>query len=117
MTFVRKGAFRSPEHREQYLTRCSDVVAGWRAAGPQLLTPETDPAKEGCPTGAQVLDDELTRPHGVYLFRHRMLPVKYFAPNFEPPYDTDEKRAVIAKVLGRKWDEDAQEWTARQVNY
>ena len=112
MTFVRKAAFRSPEHRVEYMRKCSEAVARWRELGPQLLTPECDPNQEGYP-GENVLDNELTHPHGVYLFRHRMLPTKYFAPNFEPPYDTAEKREIIAKVLGRKWDEHDRVWKNR----
>lgn len=115
MTFVRKAAFRSPEHRAQYLSRCSDVVSRWRADGPRLLTPECNFAVAGCVPVQRVLGDELVRPHGVYLFRHRMHPVHYFPPNFEPPYDTAEKRAVIEAVLSRKWDERSLEWTDRAV--
>ena len=109
MTFVRKAAFRSPQHRLEYMKHCSAVVEQWRSQGPQLLTPETDPSQPGCPTQQQVLGDELTNPHGLYLFRHRLLPVQYFAP----PYDTPEKRDIILKVLGRKWDEHAGEWKRR----
>jgi hypothetical protein len=113
MTFVRKAAFRSPEHRAQYMSECSGAVARWRQQGPQRLTPEQDPAVHGCVPEESVLGEELTRPHGVYLFRHRMLPMQYFAPNFEPPYDTPEKRAVISKILDRKWDEHTREWKKR----
>lgn len=113
MTFVRKAAFRSPQHRAEYMEQCSEAVGRWRAQGAQTLTPETDPSQPGCPTQQQVLGEELTSPHGLYLFRHRMLPIQYFAPNFEPPYDTPEKRAVISRVLGRKWDEHAGEWKRR----
>lgn len=51
------------------------VVAEWRAAGPALLEPETDPSAPGYPTVDQVLGEELSSPHGVYLYKHRNEPV------------------------------------------
>ena len=45
-----------------------------------------------------------------YLFRHRNDIVEYFPPNFHPPYDTPEKRAIITAVLSRQWDEHTLSW-------
>ena len=91
-----------------YFRHCNDVVSEWRSQGPQCLEPESDPTAAGCPP--QPLQDEMEHPHGVYLFRHRNLPVKYFAPNFHPPYDTPEKRELIAATLSKTWDEKTLSW-------
>ncbi len=39
-------------------------------------------------------------------------PGRYFAPNFHPPYDTPEKRKLIADVLGREWHSPTLSWVA-----
>lgn len=109
MTFVRKAAWRSPEHMRQYFADVHAVVAEWRAAGPTLLEPESDPAAAGHP-GDKALGDELSSPHGIYLFKHRNEPVEYFAPNFHPPYDTPEKRQIIKNVLAKEWHEPTLSW-------
>ena len=36
--------------------------------------------------------------------------MRYFAPNWGPPYDTEDKRRVIAHVLRRLWDPDNKIW-------
>jgi hypothetical protein len=109
MTFVRKAAFRSADHMVSYFEACSAVVEAWRRQGPVLLEGEVDASIPGYP-GAATLGKELTEPHGVYLFRHRNLPIKYFPPNFHPPYDTPEKQELISKVLSKKWNENLLQW-------
>lgn len=110
MTFVRKAGWRSPEHMREYFSDVHDVVAEWRAAGPVHLEPESDPAAPGCPSGDQLLGEELASPHGIYLFKTRSEPVEYFAPNFHPPYDTSEKRAIIREVLAKEWHPPSLSW-------
>jgi len=110
MTFVRKSAWRSAEHLRAYFSHCDEVVRTWRLQGPQLLEPETDPSQPGYPVDP--VDNELTEPHGVYLFKDRNTIIKYFAPNFHPPYDTPEKRAIIQRVLSKTWDETTLSWTS-----
>jgi hypothetical protein len=39
-------------------------------------------------------------------------PGRYFAPNFHPPYDTPEKRKLIADVLSREWHSPTLSWVA-----
>lgn len=91
-----------------YFAKCNDAVLKWRAKGPQLLEPPLDPNSPGYPT--HPLDDELENPHGVYLFRHRNLPIRYFAPNFHPPYDTPEKIEIIEKFINKTWNEQTLNW-------
>jgi len=110
MTFVRKAAWRSPEHMRRYFADVHSVVAEWRKAGPKHLEPELHPDAQGCPSGGQLLGEELTSPHGIYLFKHRNEPVEYFAPNFHPPYGTPEKRKIIRDVLAKQWHSPTLEW-------
>lgn len=109
MTFVRKAAFRSPEHMRSYFESCNAVIERWRQRGPVSLQGEHLSGSVGHP-GSGVLGKELSEPHGVYLFRHRNLPIRYFAPNFLPPYDTPEKQEIIRKVLGKCWNEGTLQW-------
>eukprot|EP01052_Picozoa_sp_SAG31_P009084 SAG31_NODE_470_length_15239_cov_19.376288_3_plen_121_part_00 len=109
MTFVRKAGFRSADHMRQYFEHCDGVVRRWREGGPRFLEPETDPAAPGYP--ADPLGQELSAPHGLYLFRTRNQPVEYFAPNFHPPYDTAEKRKLIVDVLSKEWHSPTLSWT------
>jgi hypothetical protein len=99
VSLVRKAAWRSAVKMRDYFKNCSDAVARWRARGPVCLVPETDPSKPGFIGEKNALRDELTNPHGVYLYKTRQDVVDYFAPNFHPPYDTPEKRAIIEKWL------------------
>lgn len=92
----------------EYFSNCNEAVARWRERGPTLLEPERDPSAPGYPS--PILGDELVHPHGVYLFRHRKLPIRYYAPNFHPPYDTPENKAIIREILGRKWNEHSLQW-------
>lgn len=111
MTFVRKSAWRSPEKKLAYFAACNEVVRHWRSLGPQLLEPEKNPEALGYPKTP--LDNELQEPHGVYLFKDRNTPIKYFAPNFHPPYDTPEKRNIIRSVLSETWDENTLSWAKK----
>ena len=108
MTFVRKSAWRSKEHMREYFANCSKVVKEWRKLGPLCLEPENNPMNTGYISNP--LDNELTEPHGVYLFRDRLNIIKYFAPNFHPPYNTPEKREIIRRVLSVQWDEKNLRW-------
>ncbi len=92
----------------EYFAMCNDVVSQWRLECPKFLEPESDPTKQGFPNPP--LDSELDSPHGVYLFRHRNLPIRYFPPNFHPPYNTPEKREIIASVLQKQWNERTLQW-------
>jgi hypothetical protein len=93
-----------------YFGKCNEAVSKWRARGPQLLEPPSNADTPGYPKIP--LNDELEHPHGVYLFRHRNLPIRYFAPNFHPPYDTSDKREVIAKYVNKAWDEQTLDWVS-----
>eukprot|EP01051_Picozoa_sp_SAG22_P013798 SAG22_NODE_1590_length_4048_cov_3.816156_1_plen_644_part_00 len=104
MTLTRNGQFRSADSMNQYLAQASAVIEQWRQRGPQLLQPEVDPTQPGYPS--PVLGAELTDPHGIHLFRDRNTPLHYFAPNFLPPYNSSEKRKVIAEVLSKLWNDE-----------
>lgn len=108
MTFLRKAAWRNEKKMVQYFAACDRAVRQWRTQGATLLEPEQDPGAPGYP--AEPLGQELTHPYGVYLFKTRAEPVEYFSPNFHPPYDTPDKRKLIAKFLARVWDEDSLSW-------
>jgi len=97
-TMVRKAGFRDAAAWKAYFAHCSAVVAEWRARGPVLLEAEE---KDPSTTGAV---------GGLYFFRDANRVVGYVEPNFLPPYNTPEKRALIQKVLSRRWDQDRLEW-------
>ena len=97
VSFVRKAAWRSAEKMCDYFKNCSDAVARWSARGPIGLEPETNLSEPGFVGEKKALRNELTNPHGVYLYKTRQDVVDYFAPNFHPPYNTPEKRAIIEK--------------------
>ena len=99
MTFVRKAAWRSAEHFRQYFSDVHDVVAEWRSQGPTLLEPEKDPAAAGHPTGPNLIGEELSAPHGVYLFKTRNEIVEYFPPNFHPPCVQDAHDGNLPSAL------------------
>lgn len=91
-----------------YFAHCSEIVRKWRERGSTCLEGEMDVGQPGHVSRA--LGAELTNPHGVYLFRHRNMPIQYFPPNFHPPYDSLEKRKIIQDVLSRKWNEHNLQW-------
>jgi hypothetical protein len=95
---------------QEYFSKCNDVVSTWRKLGPQLLYPETDSSKPGYISPENAVDNELQCPHGLYLFKHRNQIVKYFAPNFHPPYNTIEQQAIIHNILSMQWDEHTLNW-------
>jgi hypothetical protein len=104
MTMTRNGQWRNAAAMHQYLSNVSDVVGEWRSRGPTFLAGETDPQAPGFPN--PVLGDELTKPHGIYLFRDRNTPMQYFAPNWPPPYNTTQKRGIIQQMLSEIWNPD-----------
>lgn len=92
-TIVRKAEFRSQEHKDAYFAMCKAVLAKWKLAGPQPLN-----TTQG--------EDQ----SGLWLFQDRTKATHFFAPNFLPPYDTEEKRQVILSYLTEEWDEKTLSW-------
>lgn len=90
-TIVRKAEFRSPEHRIQYFQMCAAAIKKWKEQGPQPLQA---PEPGACTFGS-----------GIYLFTDRNNISHKFEPNFLPPYDTPEKRRIIAKYIEEEWCE------------
>lgn len=115
-TIVRKAEFRSPQHRAEYFRKGKDIVKKWRTLGPQPLVP-VDMAKniERISTPKTVvkagtLGSSPEYQSGLWLFTDRKTPTHYFEPNFLPPYDTPEKRAIIYEVLREEWCETSVQW-------
>lgn len=90
-TIVRKAEFRSKEHRAEYFQMCREAINKWKEQGPQPLQA---PEQGACSFGS-----------GIYLFTDRNNISHKFEPNFLPPYDTPDKRQIIAEYLKEEWDE------------
>lgn len=95
-TIVRKAEFRSKEHEAEYFKMCSKTIQKWKEAGPQALQP---PESGACSFGS-----------GIYLFTDRNNITHKFEPNFLPPYDTPDKRAIIFEYLKEEWLENELKW-------
>ena len=95
-TIVRKAEFRSEEHQAEYFKMCAKTIQKWKEAGPQALQP---PESGACSFGS-----------GIYLFTDRNNITHKFEPNFLPPYDTADKRAIIFEFLKEEWDEKTLSW-------
>ena len=108
MTYVRHAQFRNQSAMNAYFEGASKTVEEWHKRGPVTLTPESDPTAKGFVSAP--LGEELRKPHGLYLFKTRAEPLRYFAPNWDGPYDTPEKQAVIHDVLRRIWDPATLTW-------
>jgi hypothetical protein len=54
--------------------------------------------------------DKMVHDAGIYLFRDRKTITHYFEPNFFPPYNTPEKKMIIAQILAEQWDESTLSW-------
>lgn len=122
-TILRKAEFRSEQHRQAYFAKCDEAVKQWRSKGPQpLVIPDKTGSKLNiskdikrvqCPKMV-VNGGELGSSHeyksGIWLFTDREHITHLFEPNFLPPYDTPEKRRIIADVLFEEWDEETLAW-------
>jgi len=115
-TIVRKAEFRSPQHRADYFKKCKEVVRKWREeVGPRpLVAPVTKNIQHvTCPktiVKAGTLGSAPAYKSGLWLFTDRNTPTHVFEPNFLPPYDTPEKRAIIYEILSEEWDEATLQW-------
>ena len=114
MTFVRKASWKNHNAKKEYFQNCSVIQQEWEINGPKLLKPVISNAcdETGTKSGAIIspIGEELIHPHGIYLFKDRKTIIKYFKPNFLPPYDTDDKIEIIRCVLAEKWDENKLKW-------
>jgi hypothetical protein len=95
-TILRKAEFRSPAHRAEYFKYCAKAIQKWKEQGPQPL--------QASEPGSCVFAS------GLYLFTDRNNISHKFEPNFLPPYDSPEKRKIIAAYLKEVWDEKTLEW-------
>ena len=95
-TIVRKAEFRSMEHKDEYFRKCARAIEKWKQQGPQPL--------QASEPGTCVFAS------GMYLFTDRNNISHKFDPNFLPPYDTPEKRKIIAQYLQEVWDEKTLQW-------
>jgi hypothetical protein len=103
-TIVRKCEFRSAYHRNQYIKKCDAVLKKWREAGPKPLN------EGGWDVDGKKLKDPPECTSGIWLFKDRNTITHFFPPNFLPPYDTPEKRKIIADCLKQEWDERTLSW-------
>lgn len=71
---------------------------------------DADDEKNKNKNNFQPLDDENVHPYGIYLFKDRKTIIKYFKPNFFPPYNDEGKRKIIENVLSKTWDETNMKW-------
>lgn len=126
MTIVRKASWKNNNAKREYFKNCCVIQEEWEKNGPKLLTPvipvipaipENAYNGNGAITGAISLpiDDELIHPNGIYLFKDRKTIIKYFKPNFLPPYDTNDKIEIIRSVLAEKWDENYLQWVPENI--
>jgi hypothetical protein len=122
-TILRKAEFRSEDHREAYFAKCAEVIKQWRSKGPQpLVLPDKTGSKQNisedivriqCPKMVVKGGELGSSPEyksGIWLFTDREHISHLFEPNFLPPYDTPEKRRIIADVLVEEWDEKTLKW-------
>jgi len=115
-TILRKAEFRSPQHREQYFDMCQKAVDEWKKDGPKPLVPPSpiDSEKIVCvKSGTDESSPEYQS--GLWLFTDRQNITHFFEPNFLPPYDTPEKRQLIADVLKEEWDEKTLSWKPSNI--
>jgi len=103
-TILRKAEFRSEKHRLGYFAKCNAAIQAWKAAGPQALN------SGGWDIKGKLLENPPKYMSGIYLFVDRENITHYFPPNFEPPYDTPEKRQIILDFLREEWDEKTLSW-------
>ena len=123
MTIVRKASWKNENAKKEYFKNCRIIQEEWEKNGPKLLNPYITVIPEnayngnGAISGAVTspIGDELIHPHGIYLFKDRKTIIKYFQPNFLPPYDTDEKIEIIRSVLAEKWDEKNLQWVSENI--
>ena len=83
---------------------CEAVLKQWRMRGPQPLNDGNWDA-DGAPWS-----ETTAHASGLWLFSDRNTVDELFVPNFLPPYDTADKHAVIAQVLGEEWDPGSLKW-------
>ena len=107
---MRKAEFRSKDHELQYFAKCHTVIEKWREDGPKPLN--TDALDEnGKPLKKKTSNDSDAQYNsGLWLFTDRENIDHFFPPNFLPPYDTPEKRKIIAHFLSEEWDEKRLHW-------
>lgn len=98
------------QHRAGYFAKCDAAIQAWKTAGPKALN------SGGWDIKGKPLENAPTYTSGIYLFVDRQNISHYFPPNFEPPYDTLEKRKIILDVLSEEWDEKTLSWISVDGN-
>jgi hypothetical protein len=103
LTLAKKVRWKTVKHMNKYFSQCEGVIDSWRDQGPQFLSPDAGFIEGGATT------EEVAKPHGVYLIRNGA-PVNYFAPNYEPPYNSKMARSLLHNVIGKSWDKESRDW-------
>ena len=102
-TIVRKADFRSDSHRKEYFDVCNQAIKRWQSQGPKPLN------KKWNVDGSTTKNPQKYH-SGVWLFQDRLNISHHFTPNFLPPYNTTEKRKIIAEMLKNEWDDKELQW-------
>ena len=111
IVLARKVKWRTGKHMNKYFAHCERVIGEWRDNGPQYLFPQRNYLE-----GDGAASEEVTQPHGVYIWRgDNPAPSHYFPPNFEPPYNTNMKRALLSNVVNKSWDKKKRDWISEPV--
>jgi hypothetical protein len=114
--FFRKATWRNANAMMNYFENCQNVVDKWRQEGPMLLESQKSQSPNIGNFGEIKIPigEELSDPYGIYLFKDRKTILKYFKPNFLPPYDTKENRKIIENVLSQTWNEETLSWVKHE---
>lgn len=108
LTLAQKVRWKTVKHMNTYFGRAESIIEEWKKKGPQYLNPELSYIQGGA------TQEEVARPHGIYLFRNGA-PTNYFSPNFDPPYTTKMTQALLLNVLNKSWNKRTLEWTSDPI--
>ena len=111
VVLARKVKWRTVKHMNKYFAHCERVIDGWRENGPQYLFPQRNYLE-----GDGAASKEVSQPHGIYIWRgDNPAPSNYFPPNFEPPYNTSMKRALLSNLVNKSWDKKKRDWISEAI--
>ena len=111
VVLARRVKWRTVKHMNKYFAHCERVIDRWREEGPQYLFPQRNYLE-----GDGAASDEISQPHGIYIWRgDNPAPSNYFPPNFEPPYNTSMKRALLSNLVNKSWDKKKRDWLSEPI--
>ena len=111
VVLARRVKWRTVKHMNKYFAHCERVIDEWRENGPQYLFPQRNYLE-----GDGAASEEVSHPHGIYIWRgDDPAPSNYFPPNFEPPYNTSMKRALLSNLVNKSWDKKKRDWLSEPI--